>query len=248
MKKQIILLLLLLGGVTSLSAQIGINTENPSGILHVNPKKDALTTDDIVISTTGNLGIGTLNPINKVEIIGPTTSSTPLLRMTDGVSPAQNLRLVSDINGFGKWSTGTEIDRIIGDNLLGIEPTVPLLYSGKKITLTPGTWILRYNLTWGITPNYSANTTGIANIGILLSTSSTDALSYMIPGTWSLATVTYNQMYSSSQMSIYYTSTKTQTVYLWMYWNGDNVISSLTSYEPLGIGNGQTNMLDAVRW
>lgn len=65
-------------------SQVGINTQNPQGIFHVDAKKNNPTTglptgsqldDDVVISTDGQLGIGTNTPTTKLHVKAP---SNPL--------------------------------------------------------------------------------------------------------------------------------------------------------------------------
>ncbi|MEN9918584.1 MAG: hypothetical protein RL662_1020 [Bacteroidota bacterium] len=56
-------------------AQVGINTTNPQGIFHIDTKGDTdnlgnNSIDDIVINATGNMGIGTLTPQDKVDVKG----------------------------------------------------------------------------------------------------------------------------------------------------------------------------------
>lgn len=59
------------------SAQVGINVSNTQGVLHVDAARNNATTgsptieqqqDDFVISNTGNAGIGTTTPQNKLHI------------------------------------------------------------------------------------------------------------------------------------------------------------------------------------
>lgn len=102
-------------GYTSFSyGQIGINTENPQALLHIdgastpattNPSSgtitDAQALDDIVITNDGNIGIGTLSPSAKVSIV--TTGSVKGISIIDGTEGANKV-LVSDDNGIGKWS------------------------------------------------------------------------------------------------------------------------------------------------
>lgn len=64
----------------SILGQIGINTEYPEHILHIDPAKNndinptdpASKLDDVVFTSQGNIGIGTANPDEdkKIEIIG----------------------------------------------------------------------------------------------------------------------------------------------------------------------------------
>lgn len=83
MKKNAFLLSLLLSG-TAAYAQIGINTPNPQGILHVdgakdNPASGTLTAaqqdNDVIVTQLGKLGIGNTNPTSKLEVNGASTNT-----------------------------------------------------------------------------------------------------------------------------------------------------------------------------
>lgn len=71
MRKKI---LLLTGGLLFgiINAQVGINTKNPIGIFHVDGQGDTSGTnsviDDVIITNSGNIGIGTSTPSAKVTI------------------------------------------------------------------------------------------------------------------------------------------------------------------------------------
>lgn len=80
MKKRILLCSLL--GVISVcsfsqSQRVGINTENPQGVFHIDGKNNSGTStstdlgkvDDFIVDFEGNVGIGTTNPHAKLEII-----------------------------------------------------------------------------------------------------------------------------------------------------------------------------------
>ena len=63
-------------GVVFTTAQVGVNTQNPQGIFHIdgarnNPNSGSPTilqqNDDIVATSTGKLGVGTITPITKVD-------------------------------------------------------------------------------------------------------------------------------------------------------------------------------------
>lgn len=55
-------------------SQVGINTKSPQAPLHIDAKGDTNsntnTTDDVVVNGSGNLGIGTITPTNRLEVHG----------------------------------------------------------------------------------------------------------------------------------------------------------------------------------
>ncbi|TZG00332.1 hypothetical protein FW781_00620 (plasmid) [Chryseobacterium panacisoli] len=83
MKKNRTILYTLLANVLyfssgNLVAQVGVFTHNPAQTLHIDAAKDngeapdALKlSNDIVVSTTGNMGIGLLNPVTKLDLRSP---------------------------------------------------------------------------------------------------------------------------------------------------------------------------------
>jgi hypothetical protein len=86
-------------------AQIGIQTEQPTQFLHIDAAKNnnnnvpttaAQIEDDIVISNDGKLGVGTITPLEKLDINGS-------IKIVDG-NQALGKKLVTDINGLATWS------------------------------------------------------------------------------------------------------------------------------------------------
>lgn len=81
------------------SAQVGINTQNPIGIFHVDSKSDTNgsnnTTDDVVINSAGNVGVGTTTPQEKLDVNGK-------IRIKDGTEGNGKV-LISDAAGKGSW-------------------------------------------------------------------------------------------------------------------------------------------------
>lgn len=73
---------LFLFAVLILKAQVGINTSTPLQTFHVDPQKNTSvvgsvvnnSSDDVVVTASGNVGIGTTNPSTKLQIVGDGTN------------------------------------------------------------------------------------------------------------------------------------------------------------------------------
>lgn len=110
MKKKVMLRnkFLWIFGISSflVQAQVGINTKTPdTGTwMHIDAKGNTSgvsnTSDDVVISKDGNIGIGTLSPKAKLDIV--TNSTTPFMRIVDG-KQGTNKVLRSDNVGNASW-------------------------------------------------------------------------------------------------------------------------------------------------
>ncbi|NDW08669.1 hypothetical protein [Dysgonomonas sp. 520] len=105
MKKSSLILLIFLA-VTALKAQVGVNTENPQGIFHIDGKRDTNGStniaDDVMVDTQGRIGIGTNAPQNKIDI--RTTGNNTGLHLPNGASSGKVL--TSDTQGNGVWVSG----------------------------------------------------------------------------------------------------------------------------------------------
>lgn len=97
MKKGFTILVTIVSSIVF--SQVGINTENPVGVFHIDPKADTNgsvgTGDDLVIDAAGNVGIGTIAPQAKLDINGN-------IVIKDGTE-ANGRVLVSDSDGVGSW-------------------------------------------------------------------------------------------------------------------------------------------------
>ena len=165
MKKNIIISIgLLLSGFSY--SQVGINTSNPQGIFNIDGAKDNPTTgstytaqqqlNDFTVLVNGNVGIGTINPTQKLEIQTGGTVATPVtgFKLTDGNQGDVKV-LTSDANGVGTWKPitvpsikGSFVNVATGRALPDKNVSgKPFVYSGASITLTPGTWAVNLGLT-----------------------------------------------------------------------------------------------------
>ena len=116
----ICILLLATGiGISQKKGGIGINTENPQAIFHIDAKKNTgdipnpvNTSDDVVFTTIdsiyGMVGIGKINPDVSLDINGN-------IRLEDGNQTNANILVSIDSLGNAKW----------------IEPSRPLIKTGQ---------------------------------------------------------------------------------------------------------------------
>lgn len=73
--KYTIIILIFLFSTGYLAAQnaVGIGTENPQGIFHVNAQNESVTTDDVIVNSEGNVGIGKVTGVSeKLDVSGNT--------------------------------------------------------------------------------------------------------------------------------------------------------------------------------
>ena len=83
-------------------ASVGIQTENPQGVLHIDGGATAAQpSDDVVIDASGRLGAGVLAPAAKVD----SRASAPggALRIQDGTQGNEKV-LTSDADGAAAWA------------------------------------------------------------------------------------------------------------------------------------------------
>ena len=164
MKRKILLLLtLIVAGL--LNAQVGINTENPQGMFHIdgqgNTTANTNISDDVVVTATGNVGVGTNAPATKVDIRTSTAGNG--FRLQDGTQ-GNGMVLTSDANGNGKWAAPgfSDFTRIEPATLLfsiprkvggSISSDISGTFIAEKADGTPYTIILpsmgTYSLTIG---------------------------------------------------------------------------------------------------
>ena len=172
MKKNIVTILAtIICGVYS--AQVGVNTKNPQGAFHIDAAKDNPATgntlsfsqqnNDVIIMSSGNLGVGTITPDTKLDIrtVDPTvTPAVPVagFRLVDGNQAAGRV-LQTDANGLSTWGDIGNRPVLLGK--IGVvsagpvysdkDPTVvaanPYKYANTGITLTPGRYVLNIGMS-----------------------------------------------------------------------------------------------------
>jgi hypothetical protein len=106
--KKSILLLFYLALINTTNAQVGINIDNPKGVFHIDAKNNTNgsnnISDDIIVDANGNIGIGTLSPSTKLEIVSEGTNTNPISGFTlkDG-NQAIGRVLTSNADGRAMW-------------------------------------------------------------------------------------------------------------------------------------------------
>ncbi|PXW13600.1 MULTISPECIES: hypothetical protein [Chryseobacterium] len=160
-------------------SQVGINTSNPQTVFHIDGKKDNHPTNvpsttqqknDVVVTSSGNMGIGTISPSAKIHIISDQTYGA--FQMQDGSQGTGRL-LSSDENGKGTWInnplTPIKFSTYIGDAQTPYD--VPSdTYLNTYIDLPKGRWIIYIGQLFLSNQTSAANNTWIR---MTLSSSST---------------------------------------------------------------------------
>lgn len=137
-------------------AQIGINTDNPQGLFHIDGAKNNPATgvpnatqllDDFVVDKDGNAAIGKMpSSSHKFDIKGQLHVA--------GTGLVNAMRMVSDANGNGSWKTIDNLMKPINSVSQGTvyqasppntNTTLSTAWkqvSSTNITLTVGTWMV----------------------------------------------------------------------------------------------------------
>ncbi|GEN72694.1 hypothetical protein CLA01_27660 [Chryseobacterium lathyri] len=132
MKKNVLTLVALLVSAVAFS-QVGINTANPQGVFNIDGGKDNNTTgvptatqqaNDIVVTTSGQLGIGTTQPRAKLHVAaGTAIQIDPEIRLGGTATSDGNAGNAGDVitsQGPGmpaKWATiGGSAPLVVANN------------------------------------------------------------------------------------------------------------------------------------
>ncbi len=155
-----------------LYSQIGINTDTPLALFHIDGKRNTTSTtagieDDVVITAAGNLGIGTVTPPNKLSIISTGTDTG--IHLPNGAKAGNTL--ASDISGHTVWQEGkVQYQTIVYGNGANIQVT-SILPAFAKMTSFNITLIDKANDIYGAgygwsqsNQEYIAPVTGIYRI------------------------------------------------------------------------------------
>ncbi|KQT24118.1 hypothetical protein ASG22_08870 [Chryseobacterium sp. Leaf405] len=199
MKNVIVLSILLFSAIAF--GQIGVNTENPQGILHIDGAKDnpatgipstAQQANDVLINSSGNLGIGTTTPSNKVDI----TKTIPgAVKITDGTQ-GNNKIFVSDANGTGTWrntSPAVVIESNAGD-LRTVGTTATYLGASATVTI-PGYYAISPRFIGDKNP---ANCSSLVAYNLSTSSTTPTNLVYPVDAHFPGGTSSFDFIYSSS--------------------------------------------------
>lgn len=175
MYKNIIYLIYLIS--TTISAQIGVNTNSPQGIFHINSNitndpNNNNKTDDVIISNTGNVGIGLINPATKLDIKTTGTVAVPVpgIKIVDG-NQTDGRVLHTDANGLATWEDIILFNKsaIIGSFSWRANTNLDNnnFNSISSISLTPGTHMIyiKLHVLTSATNGFLRTYVGTRNLG-----------------------------------------------------------------------------------
>lgn len=116
--KKIHFILILLFLSHTIFSQVGIGTENPQGILHIDSAEDNATSgeptavqqsNDVIVNSAGNIGIGALPSTNKLFV---SATANPLKLEGLQVTSAKSGTLVTEASGEVKLQNQNNISTV----------------------------------------------------------------------------------------------------------------------------------------
>ncbi|MCA6065909.1 hypothetical protein JI747_001885 [Chryseobacterium sp. RG1] len=229
---------------------VGINTQNPQAILHVDGDRDNAATgapslaqqsNDVVITSAGSIGIGTVSPTTRLDINNGTTNGA--VKIVDGTQGAGKV-LVSDADGLATWGTSKVrvITGVVTSNLVSYATSSGGKYMESYITLPKGKWLIytgilihgatAANTAYASRLTYSSSTTSPTTYtGFIYPTINKRMLAFTSNGT---AGFIQHGLYSLGILQVEVTA-DTVTLYLWDH---DSYTLGTTSTLTLG-GSGE---------
>lgn len=234
-------------------SQVGINTSLPQGVFHIDSKNNTSgatnTSDDVIVTSKGYLGVGTVAPDAALHLKSTGTQKDPVsaFQLQDG-SEASGKYLVSNSDGVGSWSNVVNGNSVRG--VLGAGATVNLYSAGVNnsfydtksyIDLPVGRWIVYVVMRMPV-----VKTTD--NLPYWLRTSFSDTSSNLLPSSYIVGSNLISGLSWFDNKGIVYgfiiinnTTTATKRFY-YIAGRTENVSDSTTrsSYTMLYGGSGDT--------
>jgi hypothetical protein len=142
-------------------AQIGINTQIPQASFHVDGAKNnpptgipsvAQQSDDMVVTSSGNMGIGTITPTSKLEVKSATanTSGLKFSNLNSATPVAAGATLGVDASGNVITVNGNSFSPAFGRAVLANTVNIPAAgaqYDLVTFTLpSAGTYLITYSI------------------------------------------------------------------------------------------------------
>lgn len=166
-----------------ISAQVGIQTSNPQGVFNIDAAKDNAATgvptaaqqaNDIAVTATGSMGVGTTAPAAKIDIVGTTfgiknslasgswdnlwfnvTPSIPSINASGAESGLQFNVGANSVGTYGDGQTLTTVATMLSTGNMGVGTTNPLTkfhVEGTEVRLTNAA------SRWGLDPEGTSPT------------------------------------------------------------------------------------------
>lgn len=166
-----------------ISAQVGIQTSNPQGVFNIDAAKDNAATgvptaaqqaNDIAVTATGSMGVGTTAPAAKIDIVGTTfgiknssasgswdnlwfnvTPSIPSINASGAESGLQFNVGANSVGTYGDGQTLTTVATMLSTGNMGVGTTNPLTkfhVEGAEVRLTNAA------SRWGLDPEGTSPT------------------------------------------------------------------------------------------
>ena len=217
--------------ISNIKAQFGINTNNPSGIFHIDGAKDNQAVgspnqfdlyNDVVLEKNAHTGIGTLPENNARLTINLNTSVNSQIgkafRLKDGTEGNGNVLSITNSQGDIAWKK--RIATIVATMGTGYNGSIQsdMAFTSTTISLPPGKWFIRSSIVLRVNQSNGTFTDGLF-AQLSWADRNTDGTTYSLTQDAVSGNVfggTYLGVYSLAfgQTIINNTSTATKTYYL----------------------------------